>query len=176
MSTVSIERIRHLNGEKPQVFTELEETIGKIQQMAFNLFEQRGELSGLDLDDWLQAEHEVLGSAWAELVESDKELKLRVPIPGVDSKDVMLTATPESLIVQANASHRYSAADGEIRFCEFSEDKLCRQFGLASPIDVNSVSASLDKRRAKRRRGEGGQIEDHVKPVEAAKPWKEMFT
>jgi hypothetical protein len=47
---------------------------------------------------------------------------------------------------------------------------------LASPIDVNSVSASLDKRRAKRRRGEGGQIEDHVKPVEAAKPWKEMFT
>jgi len=176
MSTVSIERIRHLNGEKPQVFTELEETIGKIQQMAFNLFEQRGELSGLDLDDWLQAEHEVLGSAWAELVESDKELKLRVPIPGVDSKDVMVTATPESLIVQANASHRYSAADGEIRFCEFSEDKLCRQFGLASPIDVNSVSASLDKRRAKRRRGEGGQIEDHVKPVEAAKPWKEMFT
>jgi len=132
MSTVSIERIRHLNGEKPQVFTELEETIGKIQQMAFNLFEQRGELSGLDLDDWLQAEHEVLGSAWAELVESDKELKLRVAIPGVDSKDITVTATPESVIVQA-------------RFCEFSSDKLCRQFGLASPIDVNSVSAWPDK-------------------------------
>jgi HSP20 family molecular chaperone IbpA len=145
MSTVSIERIRHLNGEKPQVFTELEETIGKIQQMAFNLFEQRGELSGLDLDDWLQAEHEVLGSAWAELVESDKELKLRVPIPGIDSKDVMVTATPESLIVQANWSHGHSDADGEIRFCEFSREALCRQFGLPSPIDVNSVSASLDK-------------------------------
>ena len=81
----------------------------------------------------------------AELVESDKELKLRVAIPGVDSKDVTVTATPESLIVQAKASHRRFAADGEIRFCEFSEDKLCRQFGLASPIDVNSVSASLDK-------------------------------
>jgi HSP20 family protein len=145
MSTVSIERIRHLNGEKPRVFAELEKTIEKIQQRAFNRFEQRGELSGLDLDDWLQAEHEVLGSAWAELVESDKELKLRVAIPGVDSKDVTVTATPESLIVQANASHRHSAADGEIRFCEFNEDKLCRQFSLASPIDVNSVSASLDK-------------------------------
>ena len=63
----------------------------------------------------------------------------------MDSKDVTVTATPESLIVQANASHRHSAADGEIRFCEFNEDKLCRQFSLASPIDVNSVSASLDK-------------------------------
>jgi uncharacterized protein HemX len=68
MSTVSIERIRHLNGGKAQVFAELEETIEKIQQRAFNLFEQRGELSGLDLNDWLRAEHEVLGSAWAELV------------------------------------------------------------------------------------------------------------
>ena len=70
---------------------------------------------------------------------------LRVAVPGVESKDVTVTATPESIIVQANASHSHSEADGEIRFCEFSEDKLCRQFGLPSPIDVNSVSATLDK-------------------------------
>jgi HSP20 family protein len=146
MSTVLIERVRHLNGkERPPVFAEVEKTIKKIQQRAFSLFEQRGELSGLDRDDWLLAEHEVLGSASAELVESDKELKLRVAVPGVDSRDVTVTATPESLIVQAHASHSHSAADGEIRFCEFSEDKLCRQFGLPSLIDVTSVSASLDK-------------------------------
>ena len=47
MSTVSIERIRHLNGKIPRVFAELEETIEKIEQRAFNLFEQRGELSDL---------------------------------------------------------------------------------------------------------------------------------
>ena len=47
MSTVSIERVRHLNGEKPPVFAEVEKTIDKIQQRAFSLFEKRGEASGL---------------------------------------------------------------------------------------------------------------------------------
>jgi HSP20 family molecular chaperone IbpA len=145
MSTVLIERIRHLNGEKPPVFAEVERTNDKIQRRAFSLFEKRGERPGLDLEDWLLAEHEVLGTSLAELVESAKDWKLKVAVPGVESKDVTVTATPESLIVQANWSHRHSDADGEIRFCEFSREALCRQFGLPSPIDVNSVSASLDK-------------------------------
>jgi HSP20 family molecular chaperone IbpA len=145
MSTVSIERIRHLNGEKPPVFDQLEKAIEKIQQRAFSLFEQRGERPGLDLEDWLLAEHEVLGTSLAELVESDKEWKLKVAVPGVEPKDVTVTATPESVILQANWSHRHSEANGEIRFCEFSREALCRQFGLSSSIDVNSVSASLDK-------------------------------
>jgi HSP20 family molecular chaperone IbpA len=146
MSTVLIERVRHSNGkEKPPAFAEVERTIDKIQQRAFSLFEKRGQSPGLDREDWLLAEHEVLGTSLAELVETDKEWKLKVAVPGVESKDVTVTATPESLIVQADWSHRHSGADGEIRFCEFSRDALCRQFGLSSPIDVNSVSASLDK-------------------------------
>ncbi len=146
MSTVSIERVRHLNPEeKPPVFAEVAKTIEKIQERAFNLFEQRGGLPGLDWYDWLLAEHDVLGASSAELLESDKQLKLKIAVPGVEPKDITVTATPETLIVQANASHSHSETDGEIRFCEFSEDKLCRQFGLPSPIDVNTVSASLDK-------------------------------
>ncbi len=146
MSTISIERVRHLDGkEKPPAFAEVERTIDKIQQRAFSLFEKRGERPGLDWEDWLLAEHEVLGTSLAELVETDKEWKLKVAVPGVESKDVTVTATSESLIVQADWSHHHSGADGEIRFCEFSREALCRQFGLPSPIDVNSVSASLDK-------------------------------
>jgi HSP20 family molecular chaperone IbpA len=146
MSTVLIKRVRRLNGgAKPPAFAEVEKTIEKIQRRAYNLFERRGGLPGLDRDDWLLAEREVLGSSSAELLESDKELKLMVAVPGVESGDVTVTASPEALIVQANARHRHSGADGEIRFCEFSEDKLCREFGLPSPIDVNTVSASLDK-------------------------------
>ena len=47
------------------------------------------------------------------------------------------------IIVEANTRHEHSGTDGELRFCEFSENKLCRQFGLPSEIDVNKVSASL---------------------------------
>jgi hypothetical protein len=66
-------------------------------------------------------------------------------IPGSEPKGLTVTATSESLIVRAIASHSHSRADGEIRFCEFSEGGLCRQFDLPSTIEVNTVSASLDK-------------------------------
>jgi HSP20 family molecular chaperone IbpA len=145
MSTILIERVRHSNGkEKPPVFAEAEKTIEKIQQRAFKHFEERGGLTGFDRQDWLLAEHEVLGPSLAELVVNDREVKLKVAVPGVDSKDVIVTATPNSLVVKANSGHIHSGTDGEIRFCEFTEDTLCREFGLPSPIDVNTVSASLD--------------------------------
>jgi HSP20 family protein len=147
MSSVSIERVRDLDGvkEKLPAFAELEKTIEKIQRRAFSLFEQRGESPGLEWDDWLLAEHDVLGASSAELHENAKELKLRVAVPGTESKDVKVTATPKSFIVQANARNNHSLTDSEIRFSEFSREKLCRQFALPSRIDVTTVSASLDK-------------------------------
>jgi HSP20 family molecular chaperone IbpA len=117
MSNVLIERVQQLGTEeKPPVFAQLEKTIEKIQQRAFSLFEQRGGLPGLDWDDWLLAEHDVLGASSAELRESNKELTLRIAVPGLESKDVTVTATPEVLIVQATSRHSHSAADGDIRF------------------------------------------------------------
>ena len=146
MSTVLIERVRQLKGEeKPPAFAEVEKTTEQIQQKAFSLFKQHGGLPGFDLDNWLLADREVLGPSAAELVESEKELKLRVAVPGAEARDLRVTATSETIIVEANARHEHSGTDGELRFCEFSENKLCRQFGLPSEIDVNKVSASLDK-------------------------------
>jgi hypothetical protein len=67
MSTVLIKRVRRLNGgANPPAFAEVEKTIEKIQRRAYNLFERRGGLPGLDRDDWLLAEREVLGSSSAE--------------------------------------------------------------------------------------------------------------
>jgi hypothetical protein len=43
MSIVSIERGRYLNPqEKPPAFVQVEKTVEKIQEKAFNFFEQRG--------------------------------------------------------------------------------------------------------------------------------------
>jgi HSP20 family protein len=144
MATVLIERARHLK-EKPPAFAEVAKTTEQIQQRAFRLFTQHGGLPGFDLDNRLLAEREVLGPFAAELVESEKELRLRVAVPGADARDLRVTATPEAIVVEANTRHDHSETDGELRFCEFSENKLCRQLSLPSEIDVNKVSASLDK-------------------------------
>ena len=43
--------------EAPVTAAELEE---RIKQRAYQLYEQRGRINGFDVDDWLQAENEVL--------------------------------------------------------------------------------------------------------------------
>ncbi|MEO8051452.1 MAG: DUF2934 domain-containing protein [Acidobacteriota bacterium] len=89
MPVVLIERVPHLNvEEKLAGFVEVEKTIEKIRQRAFNLFEQRSGLPGFDWDDWLLAEHDVFGASSAELLENDKELKLRIAVPGFEPQDV----------------------------------------------------------------------------------------
>jgi len=45
--------VRDTSGWHPGCVSDL------IQKRAYQLFEQRGRLPGHDLDDWLQAEHEV---------------------------------------------------------------------------------------------------------------------
>jgi HSP20 family molecular chaperone IbpA len=51
----------------------------------------------------------------------------------------------DALIVQADATHSHEAHDGNICFCEFSQNKLFRRFNLPARIDVNHVAASLEK-------------------------------
>ena len=118
---------------------------GEIRQRAFGLFEGRGRTIGSDLDDWLQAEREVVWSPASELVENKDDFCARLALPGFDAKDLEVTATPNTLIVRAELSHTHEGKEGEVCFCEFSGKKLFRRVDLPSEIDVNKVTASLDK-------------------------------
>lgn len=44
---------------KPESPTDTEE---RVRERAYQLYEQRGEIDGFALDDWLQAEREILGA------------------------------------------------------------------------------------------------------------------
>jgi hypothetical protein len=43
---------------QPSYSSDMEE---RIRRRAYNLYEQRGRVDGFALDDWLKAEHEILG-------------------------------------------------------------------------------------------------------------------
>ncbi len=145
MSQVAVEKYK--NSEAiPQTFLErLESITDSIRERAFNLFHNRGGAHGSDVEDWLQAERDVAWSPAAELVEDEKELRARIAVPGFDAKDIQVSATPDSLVIEAAATHSHEKKDGSVRFCEFSEKQLFRRLDLPAPIDVDKVKASLDK-------------------------------
>jgi HSP20 family protein len=129
----------------PQTLLEHMETIAdSIRKRAFNMFENRKSEHGFDLDDWLQAERDVVWSPASELVEGKDDFQARVALAGFDAKDVQVTATPEALIIEAEKAHTHDAREGDVRFCEFSSKKLLRRIDLPMAINVDKVTASLD--------------------------------
>jgi HSP20 family molecular chaperone IbpA len=68
-----------------------------------------------------------------------------VAAPGLEAKDLRVAALPDAIIVEGEATHRHGGTNGNIRLCEFGKRKLFREIRLPEPVDVDHVSASLDK-------------------------------
>jgi len=66
-------------------------------------------------------------------------------LPGLEPDDVHVTALPHTLIVKASSAHRHDNDEGDVRFCEFDQKTLFRRFDLPEPINVDNVTAKLEK-------------------------------
>ena len=69
----------------------------------------------------------------------------RFTAPGFDAKDIRIAALPDALIVEGEAEHEHRSMEGNVRVSEFGERKLFRHIPLPEPVDVDHVSATLDK-------------------------------
>jgi len=78
-------------------------------------------------------------------MEKDSGFQLRLAVPGFTEKELKVTALPDALVVSAEATHHHEQDDGEVRFCEFSDKQLFRRFNLPQPIDVDKVTAQVEK-------------------------------
>jgi HSP20 family molecular chaperone IbpA len=97
------------------------------------------------MGDWLQAEREVFRVPDTELAEYAGEFQIQLAVPGFDAKDIRIAALPDALIVEGEAAHQHSGTNGGLHFCEFGERRMFRQIPLPKAVDVNHVSATLDK-------------------------------
>lgn len=144
MHSVSINKVQTAQAAIASLSSELDKTTEAVRWRAYRYFLERGGVDGKDLDDWLRAEREIIWTPGAEMTRDENTITLRVHAPGLDPEGVQITATPESIFVQAEAAHLHEAAVGEVCLCEFAE-KFFRRFDLPEQIDVDNVSAKLEK-------------------------------
>lgn len=77
MATVAVQKIGDKSAKPPPLFQEIEKQFDDVRRRAFELFEKRGRELGHALEDWLKAEHEVVGWPAAELSEADSSTSWR---------------------------------------------------------------------------------------------------
>jgi len=161
MSRIPVTRTHESRPALP-AFTELSRLMREVERRAFARFQGRGRRAGSSLEDWTAAEHEVLGWPAAELCEVDGRYEMAITLPGYTASEVDVSASPREVVVHASTTRRergprgrevedgaHGAAphgDGHPRvlWSEFGSNDVWRRFSLASPIDVDQVTARLE--------------------------------
>jgi HSP20 family protein len=125
------------------IFDQLNDLQNRITKRAFEIFDGNGHVFGRDLDDWLQAERELVWKPSIELEEKDNEFRLEIATPDVDPKDIDIEATPEYILVKAEHRHEHNDEDGQVHICEFTSGNLFRSVRLPKKIDPDKVKAEF---------------------------------
>jgi HSP20 family molecular chaperone IbpA len=145
MSNVTVEKIAKKENA-PTLFESMQTLFDDVQKKAFELFQQRGGLKGFDLDDWFRAEQDLVWKPESELAETEKEFQMKVAVPGLEAKDIQISALPDGIVVQAETTHKEEKEEEEkVHYSELRNRKLFRRFEMPGGIDVEQVKATLDK-------------------------------
>src|SRR5213079_883307 len=86
------------------ILDEVETVYDDITKRAYEKFLCRGSSGTIDIDDWLEAEREILLKPEARLVEKRGHYIVRFYLPKVDPAHVRVFVTVDDLVVQSSGN------------------------------------------------------------------------
>jgi HSP20 family protein len=125
------------------IIDQMRDVQDRILRRAYEIFEQSGSMLGRDLDNWSQAERELVWKPAFELSEKDGRFNLEAALAGVDAKDIDIEVTPEDIIIQASTQHQHKDQEGTVHYCEFHAGKVFRSIHLPKTINPDKVKAEF---------------------------------
>jgi len=143
VANIAVQKIEDKKANPLPLFREIEQQFEKVRRRAFELFEKRGGELGHELDDWFEAEHEVMGWPASEMTEADSKYDMAITLPGYEPKDIQVTATPSEIIVHAKVEKEEKKEEEKCLWTEFQSNNVYRRFELPEAIDVEKVTANL---------------------------------
>jgi HSP20 family protein len=148
MSKLKVEKVPTSEDRTLPIFAEFDEMLDRVRDRAYSLFCTRGCDDGHALEDWLTAERELCLPA-AELAEQDAEFELNVALPGFEPDEIKVTATPRELIIKAahlvKKEKESEEQTGKVHWSELRRDDAFRRIELPAEVDVDKISAELDR-------------------------------
>lgn len=116
-----------------------------IARRAYELFEHRGRIPSHDIDDWVQAESELIYPCCQHLMESAEAIILHVDLPGSLTAD-QLNVSVESrrLLVSSEKEISSLYGDASDAHWEVRWQQIFRAHDLPANVDPSRVTATLE--------------------------------
>lgn len=127
---------------------ELEQRKSEIQAMiarrAYELFEYRGGASGHEIDDWVQAEYELLYPCRHDLKESAEAIILHAELPGsFAASQLKVSVETRCLMVSGERELSVICANNEGTHREKRVQRIFRVHDLPVDVDPSKAKATL---------------------------------
>lgn len=128
------------------IFEEMDQLMRRIEERAFNLFQQRGGGDGFALSDWFRAEHEMVKAMPIRVEETDNEVVLHAEVPGFDAKELTIRAEPNSISIYGKVEKKAESEKGaKERYSEISCNEVYREILLPAHVNPDKATAHLEK-------------------------------
>lgn len=125
------------------LFDQMGETFNALARRAYQIFESNGRAFGRDLENWLQAERELLHHVPVNVEESDEAFEVRAEAPGFNEKEIELGVESRRLTITGKRETKKEEKKGKTLWVESSSDQILRVVDLPAEIATDKVTAML---------------------------------
>jgi HSP20 family protein len=126
--------------QKDSIVDQLEHLHDRIARRAYDLFQGRGGW-GDAIEDWVNAERELVWRPAMELRERDGAFTVSAALPGIDAKDIIVEITPQDMVIKAATEHTHPEDNGQVHYCELTAGKVFRSLPFPKPVDAAKAKA-----------------------------------
>lgn len=114
-----------------------------IARRAYELFEHRARVPGHEIQDWLQAESELLYPCCHDLKESAEAIVIRVELPGsLAADELAVSVEPRCLIVSGDREIDVLFGDASDTHWEPRTQQIFRLHNLSADVDPSKATAT----------------------------------
>lgn len=145
MSQVEVKPVEENTPASTSLLDRFEELTNQVKERAYQLFEARGRKHGRQLDDWCQAEGELLTACACDVKATDDQLVIEVDVPGFQAEDLKVNVLPDTVIVEGNASQKKSRKDEAAEYSESSSQTLFQRIPVPETVLVDKAKRHYKK-------------------------------
>jgi HSP20 family molecular chaperone IbpA len=116
-----------------------ERALSLVEQRAYEIYKTHGSGLGHAVDDWVQAESELLQSVNAEASDAGEAFVVVASVPGYRPEDLKASVEPRCLTICGLAGNQMSNSS-QSQFARFF-----LSFRLPADVNTSAVSAHLEK-------------------------------
>jgi HSP20 family protein len=125
------------------LFDQMENTFNVLARRAYEIFESNGRNFGHDLENWFQAEKELLHPVPVNIMESDESFGVKAEVPGFNEKEIEIGVEPSRLTITGKRETKKEEKKGKTLCAESCSDQMLRIVDLPSEIETDKVTATL---------------------------------